>query len=119
MIIDTESLKMNPDNFFMCFELTGSAECDSSESDKKINGPTCTMVTGYVSGWVSTVFETPLVATEVACKCSGVHSSCKFIVSNPEKVKNYVNHVLKVNKEKNSQLYSNKMETIVNLIMSV
>jgi len=98
--------KQNP---VILFEVKGSCECSQAlAKEEQNNEPVCICLAGYISGWMSQVFNQPIVASEIRCASAG-HSSCHFVASNADTIRSYTKYFLK-----QQEMDKAKITTILN-----
>jgi len=84
--------KPSPDeNFFLIYDHPYSFEAEAfiKEHGKNASVPICVMNAGYSSGWCTESFGVKLDAKEIMCTAMG-HNACRFVMSPPEKLQDYV-----------------------------
>jgi predicted hydrocarbon binding protein len=85
------------EEFFITLTLENSAEACSwnnylkhKNSEEVLRAPMCAMTAGYISGWSTCVFDTPLATVEVKCHANHNNTSCVFLVAPPDKIEEHV-----------------------------
>jgi PAS domain S-box-containing protein len=84
--ISDESNPTPDEEFYLVCDLPNSFEADAWLSANMISdGPVCTMIAGYSSGWCESSFGMPLVTVEILCRAKGDHT-CRFLMATPSRI---------------------------------
>ena len=96
-----ESRAVPNSEYYLIYDHPQSFEADAWIAEGlKSDHPVCFMNAGYSSGWCEESFGLSLAAQEIICRASG-SNACRFIMSPPEKLKQYVEEY----RGKNPQLF--------------
>jgi len=96
--ISAESKPSPDENYFLTYDHPYSFEAAAfiKEHGKTAEVPICVMNAGYSSGWCSESFGVDLDAEEIMCTAMG-HDACRFVMSPPERLQEYVAEYKKKN----------------------